>query len=287
MIMAMACIFAAEAQVTTSTLSGQVKSSAGEILSGASVKITHQPTGTTVSASTSANGRFIVTNLQPGGPYTVVVTYLGYQTMTRNDIYLDLGETAREEFSIVSTTQEPKEVVVTAARAKQFVNGGVGSNITTERMANLPTVGRNLTDFIRLTPQPKTTFGGGISIAGQNNRYNQIMFDGAVNNDVFGLSESGTNGGQTGSSPISIDAIESFQVGVSPYDVSLGNFTGGTVNAITKSGTNTLKGSAYFINRNQQFAGETPIGLKSAAVRLPDFQANTIGVTLGGPIIKN
>jgi hypothetical protein len=287
LILAICGALAVEAQVTTSTLSGQVKSSSGDILSGASVKITHQPTGTTVSASTAANGRFIVTNLQPGGPYTVVVTYLGYQTITRNDIYLDLGETAREEFSMSSTTQELKEVVVTGARAKQFVNGGVGSNITTERMANLPTVGRNLTDFIRLTPQAKTTFGGGISIAGQNNRYNQIMFDGAVNNDVFGLSETGTNGGQTGSSPISIDAIESFQVGVSPYDVSLGNFTGGTVNAITKSGTNTLKGSAYFINRNQGFAGETPIGPKASAIRLPDFQANTIGLTVGGPIIKN
>lgn len=279
--------FSAAAQVTTSSMSGIVKSGTGEILQGASVKITHVPTGTTVTATTAANGRFVVSNLQPGGPYTVVVTYLGYTTQTRTEVYLDLGETGREDFAMSNSSQELKEVVVTAARSKQFVSGGVGTNISAERMQNMPTVGRNLTDFIRLTPQAKTTFGGGISIAGQNNRYNQIMFDGAVNNDVFGLSETGTNGGQTGSSPISIDAIESFQVGVSPYDVSLGNFTGGSVNAITKSGTNTMKGSAYWINRNQGFVGKTPIGDKSAAIRLPDFQANTFGVTVGGPIIKN
>ena len=287
MVLVLLAAVAVQAQVTTSSMSGVVKSSAGEILQGASVKITHLPTGTVVTASTASNGRFVVSNLQPGGPYTVEVTYLGYTTQSRKEVYLDLGETAREDFSMSSSSQELSAVVVTATRSKQTVNGGVGTSISAERMQNLPTVGRNLTDFIRLTPQAKTTFGGGISIAGQNNRYNQIMFDGAVNNDVFGLSETGTNGGQTGSSPISIDAIESFQVGVSPYDVSLGNFTGGSVNAITKSGTNTVKGSAYFINRNQQFAGRTPIGDKAAAISLPDFQANTIGATIGGPIIKN
>lgn len=288
MVLLILATFTVRAQVTTGSLSGLVKTSSGEILSGASVKITHVPTGTTVTASTSANGRYSVSNLQPGGPYTIAVTYLGYTTQTRNDVYIDLGSTAREDFGMVGTSQELKEVVVTAgARSKQFVGGGIGTSITAERMQNLPTVGRTLTDFLRLTPQAKTTFGGGISIAGQNNRYNQIMMDGAVNNDVFGLSESGTNGGQTGSSPISIDAIESFQVGISPYDVSLGNFTGGSVNAITKSGTNTVRGSAYWINRNQGFAGKTPIGPKEAAIRLPDFQANTFGATLGGPIIKN
>ena len=165
--------FSAAAQVTTSSMSGIVKSGTGEILQGASVKITHVPTGTTVTATTAANGRFVVSNLQPGGPYTVVVTYLGYITQTRTEVYLDLGETGREDFAMSNSSQELKEVVVTAARSKQFVSGGVGTNISAERMQNMPTVGRNLTDFIRLTPQAKTTFGGGISIAGQNNRYNR------------------------------------------------------------------------------------------------------------------
>ena len=276
-----------QAQVTTSSMGGTIRSASGEALSGASVKATHMPTGTVISAMTSVNGRFSISNIQPGGPYTVEVSFVGYKPQTRTDVFLELGETGRVDFKMISNTQDLKEVVVTASRGAQALNGGVGTAISSERLQNLPTVGRNLTDFIRLTPQAKTTFGGGISIAGQNNRYNQIMFDGAVNNDVFGLSESGTNGGQTGSSPISIDAIESFQVGVSPYDVSLGNFTGGSVNAVTKSGTNTTRGSAYWINRNQGFTGKTPTGRKSAAISLPDFQASTFGATLGGALIKN
>lgn len=276
------------AQVTTSSFSGIIRSSSGELLAGASIKLTHVPTGTTISASTGKNGRFNVANIQPGGPYTIEVSFVGFKTQTRNDVFVDLGETGRADFSLISSMGELKEVVVRASRTpQQVLNGGIGTSISAEKLDNIPTVGRNLTDFIRLTPQAKTTFGGGISIAGQNNRYNQIMFDGAVNNDVFGLSESGTNGGQTGSSPISIDAIESFQIGISPYDVSMGNFTGGAVNAITKSGTNTTKGSAYWINRNQDFVGKTPTGLKSAAIKTPNFQANTFGATLGGAIIKN
>lgn len=276
-----------QAQVTTSSMAGSVKSTSGEALSGATVKITHVPTGTTVSAATASNGRYNVSNIQPGGPYTVEISFVGYKAQTKTEIYLDLGETGRVDFTLISNSQDLKEVVVTGSKGTQFVNGGVGTSISADKLQNLPTVGRNLTDFIRLTPQAKTTFGGGISIAGQNNRYNQIMFDGAVNNDVFGLSETGTNGGQTGSSPISIDAIESFQVGVSPYDVSLGNFTGGSVNAVTKSGTNKTKGSAYWINRNQNMAGETPTGLKANAIKLPNFQATTFGATLGGALIKN
>jgi hypothetical protein len=278
---------AIHAQVTTSAIEGVVRSAAGEVLSGASVKVTHLPTGTVVNSTTSATGRFFIVNLQPGGPYTLEVSFVGYKAESRSQVFLDLGESAKADFALVSATQELKEVVVSSKRGSSFAAGGVGTSIAAERFDNLPTVGRNLTDFVRLTPQAKTTFGGGIAIAGQNNRYNQIMFDGAVNNDVFGLSEAGTNGGQTGSSPISIDAIESFQVGVSPYDVSLGNFTGGSINAITKSGTNTTKGSAYWVMRNQDMAGRRPTGAIFDATKLPDFQANTFGVTVGGALKKN
>jgi hypothetical protein len=276
------------AQVTTSNLGGLVRSTSGELLTGATVKATHIPTGTVTNAKTAANGRYLINNIQPGGPYRIEISFVGYSSGSVDDVFLNLGETEKVDFDLAPISKQLNEVVVTTSRRSPPIGkGSVETSITPDRMANLPTVGRNLSDFIRLTPQAKTTFGGGISIAGQNNRYNQIMFDGAVNNDVFGLSESGTNGGQTGSSPISIDAIESFQVGVSPYDVALGNFTGGTVNAITKSGTNKFKGSAYWINRNESFAGKTPTGPKENAKRLPDFQGNIFGATLGGPIIKN
>jgi hypothetical protein len=154
-------------------------------------------------------------------------------------------------------------------------------------MANLPTVGRNVSDYLRFVPQAKVTGDGGISLAGQNNRYNAFYIDGAVNNDVFGLSASGTNGGQSGIAPISIDAIDQFQVVLSPYDAALGNFTGGGINAITKSGTNTLSGSVYHFFRNQDLSGKTPGVDKTVATKLSNFSNKTTGFRLGGAIIKN
>jgi outer membrane receptor for ferrienterochelin and colicin len=278
----------ARAQVTTSNLSGIIKGPANELLAGATITATHLPTGTTYSGTSSKSGRYSLNNIQPGGPYKIEVSFVGFEKQVREDIFLNLGETGQIDVSLSTAAAELTAVVVTTSRRLPNVaKGGVETSIGRDRLQNAPTVGRNLADFIRLVPQAKTTFEGGISIAGQNNRYNQLMIDGAVNNDVFGLSASGANGGQTNSSPISIDAIESFQVGVSPYDVSLGNFTGGSINAITKSGTNRFTGSAYHIFRNESITGKTPTGDKSAATKLPDFSAKIYGITVGGPIIKN
>jgi hypothetical protein len=277
----------ANAQVTTSGLSGVIKNKEGKALQGSTITATHVPTGTVYKAKTSASGQFYVNNVNPGGPYTVEVTNAGYAAQKQEEIYLNLGETYKADFTMDEKNVVLSEVVVSSSRQRTGAKGGVETNISKDRLANLPAVGRQLTDFIRLTPQARVTYGGGISIAGQNNRYNQLMIDGAVNNDVFGLSETGANGGQTGSPPISIDAIDAFQVGVSPYDVSLGNFTGGSINATTKSGTNKLTGSAYFVHRNEGIFGKTPTGPKNLATSAPDFAANTYGFTLGGPIIKN
>ncbi|OQP52125.1 hypothetical protein A4H97_25900 [Niastella yeongjuensis] len=276
------------AQVTTSNMTGLIKTSKGEALSGASVVAVHNPTGTKYTTLTSKNGRFNLSNIQPGGPYTIDISYVGYSTEKRENVYLSLGETGIINIEMGETTKELSTVTVSGARRMQPVaKGGVESVIGRDKMQNAPSVGRNLADYFRLVPQAKTTFGGGISIAGQNNRYNQLMIDGATNNDNFGLSDQGTNGGQTGAPPISIDAIEAIQVGISPYDVSLGNFTGGTINAITKSGTNRFTGSAYYVNRNEGIAGKTPTGDKDNAKKLADFKSNTVGFTAGGPIIKN
>lgn len=277
----------AKAQVTTSGLSGVIKNKSGKALQGSTITATHIPTGSVYKAKTSATGQFYINNVNPGGPYTLEVTNAGYSAQKQEEIYLNLGETYKVDFSLDENNVVLKEVVVNSSRQRQGAKGGVETNISRDRLANLPAVGRQLTDFVRLTPQARVTYGGGISIAGQNNRYNQLMIDGAVNNDVFGLSETGSNGGQTGSPPISIDAIDAFQVGVSPYDVSLGNFTGGSINATTKSGTNKITGSAYFVHRNEGVFGKTPIGDKSLRTSVPDFKANTFGITVGGPIIKN
>lgn len=288
LLVVIAAATSSQAQVTTSNIGGQVKGNNDQPIAGATVRAVHLPTGTVYSAATRSDGRFNIYNVQPGGPYTVEVTFVGFGKEVVENLQLSLGETGQVDFVLMPSNQEMTTVVVATTRRPQSVaRGGVETIISNEKMQSTPTVGRNLADFIRLTPQAKTTFGGGISVAGQNNRYNQIMIDGAVNNDVFGLSETGTNGGQTSSAPISIDAIEAFQIGISPYDPALGNFTGGSINAITKSGTNNFRGSAYFITRNEDLAGKTPTGLKENATRLPDFSGKIYGFTLGGPIVKN
>ncbi|MGI8951784.1 MAG: TonB-dependent receptor [Chitinophagaceae bacterium] len=280
--------FIVSAQITTSNISGIIKSQSGEVLNDAIVKVTHVPTGSIYNVITTKNGRYFISNLQPGGPYTIEVSYVGFGKQTMENIYLNLGETSTINFDLINSSQELNAVIIAANRRLQpIARGGIETVISPDRMQNSPSVGRNLADYFRLIPQARTTFGGGISIAGQNNRYNQLMIDGAVNNDVFGLSDQGTNGGQTGAPPISIDAIESMQIGISPYDVSLGNFTGGSINAITKSGTNNLHGSVYFVYRDQNISGKTPTGLKDSAIKLPDFTNKTYGFTLGGPILKN
>lgn len=284
----MAFAISTTAQVTTSSMSGLVKTNSGEPLVGATVTVTHVPTGSVYTAVTRSGGRYDLANINPGGPYRIQVSFVGFQSSTREDIFVDLGETEKQNFSLTDTQAQLTEVVVSGrARARETGKGGTETSVGRDKMANLPTVGRNISDFLRFVPQAKITGDGGVAIAGQNNRYNSFYIDGAVNNDVFGLAASGTNGGQTGSSPISIDAIDQFQVVVSPYDASLGNFTGGGINAITRSGTNEFQGSLYYFFRNQNLSGMTPSGDKDKRTKLSDFTKKTYGFRVGGPIIKN
>jgi hypothetical protein len=188
-------------------------------------------------------------------------------------------------------------VTVTGSASNSGAGAGASTQISAEQIENMPTLNRDLSDFTRLTPQARSTNGGGTSIAGVNNRYNAIYIDGAVNNDVFGLSSQGTNGGQTGISPVSIDVIDQLQVVISPYDVSFGGFAGGGINAVTKSGTNELKGTAYYFMQNENLVGKTNETLiqqsiadgdeDAKAEKLDKFTQQTYGLSLGGPIIKN
>ena len=280
--------FSLVAQVTTSNLSCVVKSPAGENLVGASVLVTHIPTGNTYTGITRTGGRFELANIAPGGPYKIEITFTGFEKSVRENVFLSLGETSQQEFLLSGKSTELKEVVVTATkRPVQEAKGGAETTIGKDKMTNLPTVGRNIADYLRFVPQAKITGDGGVSLSGQNNRYNSFYIDGAVNNDVFGLAASGTNGGQSGIAPISIDAIDQFQVVLSPYDASLGNFTGGGINATTRSGTNQFQGSVYHFFRNESLSGKTPDVTKSVATKLADFSNKTTGFRVGGPIIKN
>ncbi len=277
--------------VTTASISGVIKDQNGEPLPGATIIARHTPSGTEYGTSSRTDGSFTILNARVGGPYTITTTFVGYTEDKKENIFLSLGQTHNIRIQLSETAVELADVEVTASRDDVFNSErtGASTNISQQQINSLPTVGRNLTDFTRLTPQVSITANQGISIAGTNNRYNSIFVDGAVNNDVFGLSETGTNGGQANSiSPISIDAIEEFQVVIAPFDVRLGGFAGGGINAVTRSGSNKFSGSVYTFFRNEKLAGKTPTDNPSTErKKLDDFTAQTTGFRLGGPIIKD
>ena len=290
LLSALAFQFTVNAQITTSGMSGTVKNAKNEALTGATITATHVPTGTVYNVQSRANGRFDITNMNNGGPYRVEVSYVNYTKEVKEDIMLSLGEVFRYDFTMNLTSASLTEVTVAAkGRTNLDAKGGTSSSIGRDRIELTTAVGRNIQDYIKVTPFAKTLNGseGAVAIAGQNNRYNSFYIDGAINNDVFGLAASGVNGGQTGATPISIDAIDQFQIFISPYDASIGNFTGGGINAVTKSGTNKIEGSVYYFFRNQKLAGKNPAQRKDTAQRFPEFKNKTFGFRVGGPIIKN
>lgn len=269
------------AQVTTSSISGVVKSGS-ELLSGASIIVTHQPTGTTYRTASLKNGVFNIVNMIPGGPYTIEVTFVGYQNFVQEIASLALGENTRVDVSLASTASQLNEVIVTGTSSARKKTGA-STSISRQTIAALPTLSRSLQDYTRITPQAMPTASGGISFGGMSNRYNNITIDGAVNNDVFGLAASGTPGGQASAQPISLDAISEIQVVLAPFDVTFGNFTGGGVNAVTRSGTNKLEGSAYYFIRNDNTVGKDPV----TKIKTTAFSDKQYGIRLGGPIVKN
>lgn len=282
--------FAVEAQVTTSGINGTIHDAATkEELIGASVVAKHLPTGTVYGAATNAKGNFLLQGLRPGGPYTIEVSYIGYQTTKLENVMLSLGETETLNVVLRDDTQALEQVVITGQNRNAQFNAtrtGAGSSFNRTAIERTPTVSRSIFDIAKLTPQANTG-SSGTSFAGASNKYNSFQIDGTVNNDVFGLSSSGTNGGATGTNPISLEAVEAVQVVIAPFDVRQGGFTGGGINAITKSGSNKFTGSLYDFYQNQDFYGTTPG--KDVEHRKPlDTQyANTLGFTLGGPILKD
>lgn len=278
MIITLVIVFSmtAVAQVTTSSLNGFVKDDKGAVLAGSTVKVTHVPTGTVYQTSTGKDGRYVLVNLIPGGPYTVEVSNVGFSSYTENNLNLPLGENVTVDAAMTTTATVLSGVTVTATTAKRKT--GASTSISKAQIAALPSLSRSLQDYTRITPQ-----ANGNSFGGMSNRFNNITIDGAVNNDVFGLSGSGTPGGQAATTPISIDAIQEIQVVLAPYDISYGNFIGAGVNAVTRSGTNTIEGSVYYFGRNQSLTGKDPV----SSAKTTAFSDKQYGFRLGGPIIKN
>ena len=268
------------AQVTTSSLSGRVTlKGTDETVIGATVQAVHEPSGTRYAAVTNIDGLYNIQGMRTGGPYSVTVSYIGYQTMTVRGVTLQLAETSKVDVQLSEDANELSEVVVSGRASKFSVEKtGAATNITNAQITNLPTVSRSITDVTRLSPYG----GNGMSFVGADGRTANFTIDGANFNNNFGLSDKLPGGGN----PVSLDAIEELQVVISPYDVRQTNFIGGGVNAITKSGTNTFKGSAYIYHRNENLRGDVVDKVALPTAREKDRQT-TYGLSLGGPIIKN
>ena len=268
------------AQMTTSALNGKVVDNAGEAVVGAYVVATHTPSGTIYGATTNIDGRYSIQGMRAGGPYTVVISSLGYQDATFTELTLQLAETSTINARLSDDTQVLEQAVVIGQAASKFYQEktGASTNITGNQIISMPTVSRSITDVTRLSPYG----GNGMSFAGSDGRLANFTVDGANFNNNFGLSSNLPGGG----SPISIDAIEELQVVISPFDVRQTNFIGGGVNAITKSGTNTFKGTAYVYHQNENMRGDAVEGQQISGAREKD-RKTTYGMTFGGPIIKN
>jgi len=276
--------------VTTSSINGKITDNNDQPLPGANIIAVHTPTGTQYGVVTDFDGFYRIPNMRVGGPYTLKITYVGFEEISLSNFFLKLGDSERISRQMSESDNALDEVVISASKNGIFDSGQSGSNtnISQRQISNLPSATRSLGDFIRTTPEAQVGENGSISLGGQNNRYNAIYIDGAVNNDAFGLAGSGTNGGQTGVSPISIDAIESFQVNLSPFDVRQSGFSGGSINAITRSGSNNTEGSAYYYLRNQDLAGKTPTAIsEDDRERLTDFTAELFGARVGGTIVED
>lgn len=266
------------AQMTTSGINGMV-TAGGDKAIGATVTAVHEPSGTTYNTVVNESGRYSINGMRVGGPYTVKVSYIGYTTSVTKDVTLQLAESYSLNVKLAEDANELGEVVV-SAKATKFTaeRTGASTNINLRQLENMPTVSRSITDFTRLSPYG----GNGMSFAGTDGRTANFTVDGANFNNNFGLSDGLPGGGN----PISIDAIEEMQVVISPYDVRQTNFIGGGVNAITKSGTNTFKGTAYIYHQNENMRGDAIEREQISGAREKD-QKTTYGFTLGGPIIKN
>ena len=276
---AMFFVVSAYAQVTTASMGGKVTDASGPV-PGATVVAVHTPSGSQYYGLTNNEGRYSITGMRSGGPYTVEVSCLGYQKVTYTDVTLQLAEVYALDANLRDDAELLNEAVVISTASSKFSTEKTGAamNISNREMMSLPTVNREITDITRLSPYG----GNGMSFAGTDGRTANFTVDGANFNNNFGLSDKLPGGG----SPISIDALEELQVVISPYDVRQNNFKGGGVNAITKSGTNTLKGTAYVYHRNENMRGNTVFGTELSGARDTD-RSTTYGMTLGGPIIKN
>jgi hypothetical protein len=270
--------------VTTAAVRGRVVDETGTAVVGALIQLLNTSTGQRFESRSRAEGLYYLENVAVGGPYVIEARAIGYQPARRSGITLTLGQALDLELHLARAAVELEAIAVTAEEADQEFNpvrNGTQTIVNDTVIARLPTLDRDFADFVRLTPQVAVRDGddGGITVVGQNNRFNTIQVDGSTVNDRFGLGRTGQAGGQAGGRAVGLEAVKEYQVLLAPYDVRQGNFTGALINAVTKNGTNTLHGSAFYYFRNADLAGD-PLGLTG-------FKQHQFGASLGGPIVRD
>ena len=270
----------AMAQITTSSVSGKITAN-GEDVIGATIKAVHQPSGTVYRAVTNMDGRYSIQGMRPGGPYVLEVTYVGYKNKQVKGISLSLGQNTVLNETLAEDAAQLEDVVVVADRNNNMRTdrAGATTSINAAQIEAVPTVSRSMNDLLKLTPQGANV-GSGFSVGGGNYRQSYVTVDGAAFNNAFGIGGNLPGNG----SPISLDALDQISVSSSPYDVRLSGFTGGAISAVTKSGTNDFKGTAYMYTTNSHLRGN-----KVSDYELNRLQSHstTWGASFGGPIIKD
>jgi hypothetical protein len=285
-IAALAPVAAVYAQETASEVRGTVLDDKGAAVTGATITIVHEPTGSASTLTTSANGNFFQAGLRPGGPYSITVSAIGYEGGTLEGLNFAPGPQSplRLTLATIDDTAVLEKVVVTGAAINVLdLNSGVGSNLTSRDIANQPTLNRDLASVLARDPLSISGGPNNLSIAGVNPRFNSVTIDGAVQKDNLGL---GTGLAATRRSPIDLDIVESVQLVAADYSVTASNFTGGGVNVVTKGGTNEFDGAAYYYYRDQDFLGESTFG-GAGSFNPGVFEEKEYGATLSGPIIKD
>lgn len=267
-------------QVTTSKIQGVVSDDTSAGLFGANVVAKHLPTGTISGTITLESGRYSLPNLRVGGPYTITISYIGFKTVEYTDVYLDLGKAFDLDVKMESESEQLGEVVITGGKNTTFNSDRTGAetSVGAREITKLPTISRSTADFTRLDPS-----ASGGSFGGRNDQFNNFTLDGSIFNNPFGL-DAATPGGQTGAQPVSLDAIEQISVATAPYDVTLSGFTGASINAVTKSGTNKVSGTVYGFFRNQDLTGSK---VKGEDIFVPKLEQTQYGFSVGAPIIKD